>query len=257
MARARNIKPGFFTNEQLVECGMETRLLFIGMWTIADREGRLEDRPKRIKMQLFPADNVDVDACLDQLTAMGFLERYEASGQRYIQVVNWDKHQNPHIKEAPSTIPAPDSHDTCTVLAPDEPPLIPDSLIPDSLNTDTGFLEDDEARARATSTAETLCMASFVGDDEATVLERVLRSLELVPAFDIHDGPLEAEKFGRYHSRAKKQPVDWFAAWLNWIKRSVANPPHRNGHSPPKHMTADERSWENMKRADAMTGGFG
>jgi hypothetical protein len=50
MARARNIKPAFFKNEQLVELGMSTRLLFIGLWCLADREGRLEDRPKRIKM---------------------------------------------------------------------------------------------------------------------------------------------------------------------------------------------------------------
>ena len=62
MARARNIKPSFFTNEDLVELPFEDRLLFIGLWTLADREGRLEDRPKRIKMAVFPADNVDVDA---------------------------------------------------------------------------------------------------------------------------------------------------------------------------------------------------
>ncbi len=59
MARARNIKPGFFRNAELVELPFEARLLFIGLWTIADREGRLEDRPKQIKMEVFPADNVD------------------------------------------------------------------------------------------------------------------------------------------------------------------------------------------------------
>ena len=55
MARARNIKPAFFKNETLVELPVETRLLFIGLWTLADREGRLEDRPKRIKMEIYPA----------------------------------------------------------------------------------------------------------------------------------------------------------------------------------------------------------
>jgi hypothetical protein len=67
MARARNIKPSFFTNEELVELPFSTRLLFIGLWTLADREGRLEDRPKRIKMAIFPADNIDVDAALGEL----------------------------------------------------------------------------------------------------------------------------------------------------------------------------------------------
>ena len=105
MARARNIKPGFFTNEALVELPMSTRLLFIGLWTLADREGRLEDRPKRIRMELFPADSVDVDQALDELAQAGMIERYEADGVRVVQVVNFAKHQNPHPREAASTLP--------------------------------------------------------------------------------------------------------------------------------------------------------
>ena len=74
MARARNIKPGFFRNADLAELPIEARLLFIGLWTIADREGRMEDRPKQIKMELFPADSLDCDDLLDQLAIVG-LER--------------------------------------------------------------------------------------------------------------------------------------------------------------------------------------
>ena len=60
MARARIIKPSFFKNEELSECSYEARLLFIGLWTLADREGYVEYRPKRIKAELFPYDTVDV-----------------------------------------------------------------------------------------------------------------------------------------------------------------------------------------------------
>ena len=35
MARARNIKPGFFDNEILGELPALTRLLFIGLWCLA------------------------------------------------------------------------------------------------------------------------------------------------------------------------------------------------------------------------------
>lgn len=107
MARARNIKPGFFANEDLVELPFETRLLFIGLWTIADRAGRLYDRPKTIKMALFPADAVDVDAMLDGLVGRGFIWRYEVDGVKCIQIITWEKHQNPHMKETASSIPAP------------------------------------------------------------------------------------------------------------------------------------------------------
>lgn len=110
MARARNIKPSFFKNEQLVELPMATRLLFVGLWTLADREGRLEDRPKRIKMEIFPGDDVNVDRALSELHNHGFIQRYESKAGRCIEVINFAKHQNPHHKEAASTIPKPEIH---------------------------------------------------------------------------------------------------------------------------------------------------
>lgn len=112
MARARNIKPGFFRNADLVELPIETRLFFIGLWTIADRAGRLEDRPKQIKMELFPADSFDCDAMLNELASIGMVERYEYEGKRYLNIVNFCKHQNPHKEEKASTIP-----DSCGNIA--------------------------------------------------------------------------------------------------------------------------------------------
>lgn len=126
MARSRNLKPGFFTNEELAEIDPLGRLLFQGLWCIADREGRLGDRPKKIKAEVLPYDECDVEALLLSLERRGFIVRYEVAGNRYIQVVNFGKHQNPHIKEAESTIPEPalscpsldvasDEHDAGTV----------------------------------------------------------------------------------------------------------------------------------------------
>lgn len=139
MPRARSIKPGFFRNELLCEMQPWTRLLFIGLWTIADRSGRLEDRPKRIKAEVFPYDNFNIDNGLEELSKAKFIIRYEVAGIRYIAIPTWCKHQNPHVKEAASTIPAPCEHSTSTVLAPEIPEralLTPDSglLTPDSGN---------------------------------------------------------------------------------------------------------------------------
>ena len=170
MSRSRNIKPGFFKNEVLAQLPFEQRLLFIGLWTVADREGRFEDRPIRIKMELFPADNVDVDAGLQALHDNGFIRRYSCNGRRYCQVLAWAKHQNPHCKEVESTIPAPCEHSASTMPAPEIPVLapeipvrarlIPDSLIPDSSISDSGSnppplpvegFDFKNARARETS----------------------------------------------------------------------------------------------------------
>lgn len=109
MARARNIKPGFFKNEDLAECSAFARLCFVGLWTMADREGRLEDRPKRIKGELFPYESVEVDPLLDELVRWKFIARYEVDGVRVIQVLEFVKHQTPHFKEAPSTLPSQES----------------------------------------------------------------------------------------------------------------------------------------------------
>ena len=113
--RARNIKPGFFKNDTLAELDFAGRLLFIGLWGIADRAGRLEDRPKKIKAEVFPYDEVNVDSFLGELARLGFILRYEVGGGRFIQIVHFDKHQNPHPREAPSNIPAAGP---CPSLAP-------------------------------------------------------------------------------------------------------------------------------------------
>jgi hypothetical protein len=150
MPRARNIKPRFFVNDELCEMHPLARLLFAGLWCVADRAGRLEDRPKRIKLEVLPADDCDVDAMLSDLQARGFVVRYEVEGLQLVEICNWSKHQNPHHTEKHSVFPpASDVRavvkplkqnelSTLTVNSPSEngkcpaDSLIPDSLIPDS-----------------------------------------------------------------------------------------------------------------------------
>lgn len=127
MPRARNLKPGFFKNERLVVINNDDgsivyrnpliRILFEGLWTLSDREGRLDDRPLWIKAEVLPYDNCDITALLDELASIreedgfpSFIVRYTANGRRYIQILNFKKHNSPHIKEPSSTIPAPDFH---------------------------------------------------------------------------------------------------------------------------------------------------
>jgi hypothetical protein len=105
--RARNVKPGFFLNEELAEVPFEARLLFIGLWSYADREGRFEWRPKRIKAEIFPYDNIEITDFLRYLTDKNFVSQYQVDGCLYGVVENFKKHQRPHPTERPSTIPPP------------------------------------------------------------------------------------------------------------------------------------------------------
>lgn len=140
--RARNIKPGFFTNDELAELSPLTRLLFVGMWCMADREGRMKDRPKKIKVEILPFDDCDIETELSCLHSSGFITRYEVDGNKYIQINKFAKHQSPHIKEAPSEIPAlTDKHHTGIILAPNQHEASP----PDCglLIEDSGLMIDD------------------------------------------------------------------------------------------------------------------
>lgn len=109
-------------NEQLAELPFEARLLFIYLWMLADREGRMEDRPKRIAAQALPYDRgVNAGDLLSQLCEAGLLERYEVEGSKYIQINGFTKHQTPHHKEVASEIPPPAGRPAITRHAYDVP----------------------------------------------------------------------------------------------------------------------------------------
>ncbi len=104
--RIRSIKPSFFLDEDLAALPFEARLLFAGLWCLADKAGRLEDRPKRIHAMLFPYEpKVDVNGLLDRLAAANFILRYEVDGRGLIQVRSFERHQRPNHREVDSELP--------------------------------------------------------------------------------------------------------------------------------------------------------
>lgn len=141
MARRRFLHPGFFHDECLVTLDPIVRLLFAGLWCLADRDGRLEDRPVRIKMQLFPVDHVDVEAALAALADGGVVTRYEVDGRRYLEIRNFSRYQTPHPNERGSGIPGPPSSTTGT--SPDDNSTRVDAIgaRTEHLNTPGGPLE--------------------------------------------------------------------------------------------------------------------
>jgi hypothetical protein len=155
--RARNLKPGIFKNELLGSADPLLSLLFEGLWCMADREGRLEDRPLRLCAEIFPyrrsITEVEMEGMLTWLEQNNFVMRYEVHGCRYIQILQFSCHQKPHPHEAASKIPEPDNfldnqchdndvprsvRDRTKVRARPASSLNPSSLNPHSLNTANG-----------------------------------------------------------------------------------------------------------------------
>jgi hypothetical protein len=113
VARARNIKPSFFLNEQLGELDPLARLAFIGLWTVADYKGCVEYRLKKLKIQILPYDNCDFEQLMISLDKSGLISIYSVKGLNYIKIKNFEKHQNPHKNERDAGSNIPDITDNC------------------------------------------------------------------------------------------------------------------------------------------------
>jgi hypothetical protein len=224
--RARNVKPSFFQNEQLAELPFEARLLFVGLWCMADREGRLEDRPKRIKMNVFPADSIDVEPLLDGLAAQGLIERYEAHGLLCIQIPRFVEHQRPHPNEQPSKLPSNQGEKSFA------PRLEADGLNPSSLNPESSLFEraNTDLRGRA-ETPPAANRATRLPDDFVLTPERrVVAEAEKLPADRTF---LKFRDYWLAASGAKARKHDWDATWRNWCRSESDRNGGSNGTRKP------------------------
>lgn len=226
MARARNIKPGFFKNYELADQGPYAQILFAGLWCLADREGRLEDKPRLIKAELFPYYECDVNGELTKLERLKLISRYVVGGVSIIQVSNFKKHQTPHNTEKASILPAFNGEEQSPVTVSEQSTDLtvdsrksnggnpPDSLIPDSLNTDTGN-KPPQAASRLQTSFDQFWKAypkkSAKGDAEKA-FKKIAPNAELLQA--ILDA-IEAQKHGKAWLDEDGKYIPNPATWLN------------------------------------------
>lgn len=107
MARIRTIKPDFWTDEKLSECSLSARLVFIGLWTFADDDGRMEYQPARIRMQLFPCGAVSPARLIEylgELSERSLIRIYTVDGKQFLDIPNFAKHQKIN-RPTPSRLP--------------------------------------------------------------------------------------------------------------------------------------------------------
>lgn len=129
MPRIRSIKPEFWADEALAELSRDARLLLIGMFNFADDHGRMRGAPMLIRAQVFPYDtDLDVDKLLSVLASpreggkKGFIVRYEAEGESFIWIRNFNKHQKIDHPSKPQ-FPEPPPDVAKTLASPREPSL--------------------------------------------------------------------------------------------------------------------------------------
>lgn len=97
MARIRNVKPDFFRHGEIYDLerrtGLPVRLAWIGLWCQCDCAGRFRWKPRELKVEVLPYDDLDFAAVLGALAEGGFVEKYAVGGRDYGQIPNFAKHQ--------------------------------------------------------------------------------------------------------------------------------------------------------------------
>lgn len=107
MARIRSVHPGLFTDDCFITLSMTARLLMIGLWTEADDQGVFEWKPATLKVRIFPADNMDIEAALAELETSGVILAFQVGQKKYGAVRNFRKFQRPKSPKAVHPLPDP------------------------------------------------------------------------------------------------------------------------------------------------------
>lgn len=202
MARIRTIKPEFWTSEQVTECSVSARLLFIGLWNFADDGGNLSASCKTAKMQVFPADNIDVEPLIKELLRKELLIEYCVNGRNYWHITGW-KHQ---VINRPSPLKHPEYSSSSHV------PLSECSQEEGKGKEGKGKEEREETFPHARKRASRL--------PNDWVLPPEYRDFALGEKFSSDHINSEAEKFADYWRGNGVAKADWLATWRNWIRRS-------------------------------------
>jgi hypothetical protein len=121
MPRIRTIKPEFWTDEKLSLLDPLTRLVYLGLISLADDYGRLIDNIKSLDGALFPHTDESSRDSLETLTKLSRILRYRSkAGQQLIQIVNWGNHQKVNHR-GKEILPAPTKEDWLQPVAGQRP----------------------------------------------------------------------------------------------------------------------------------------
>lgn len=151
---------------------MPARLLFIGLISLADDEGRGVADPRQLKKQIFGFDDctsIDVDIWLKELsTQVKNVLLYEKDGKQYYFLANWERYQK-ISHPSPSRIPAPNGS------APTRPPASDLSSYEARKEWESGF-EYRDAHVLLLNAANTAALPGEPGWDRR--IENVLAAMQ-------------------------------------------------------------------------------
>lgn len=215
MARIRTIKPEFFTSDDICALSPMARILYIGLWCEADREGRFAWTPSGFKRRYLPDDACDIDALCAELTSRTLVVRY---GDCLAYIPTFSTHQHVNPREQASRLPAPE-HDASTTRA----GRVTDAWEPVSDAQGGKERKGKEGNGKDASSTRQHARplpADWQPSDEDRSWARRARP-DLTPA--LLDA--ETERFRNHATANNRTAHAWSPNWRNWISKAAAAPP--------------------------------
>lgn len=112
MSRKRFIDPEMWRDPAVTRMSRDERLMFVGIITIADDEGRLSASPAALMGAIYPNDSDGMSLALVREWRDAIVKKlpnvhlYEHDGVEYISLRRWDRYQKPsHASQ--SKLPPP------------------------------------------------------------------------------------------------------------------------------------------------------
>jgi hypothetical protein len=225
VARIRSIKPEYWADEDFAVSvpNRDARLLYVGLWNLADEHGRVRGDPRYVKGQLFAYDDdltpKMIDALLDELAAARKVQRYRSGSGAYLFLPNLAKHQRLEAAKVASRLPAPPDPDEsapmATVGTDESAPGADESALLYVAGSREPVAGGRGAPLRSARTKGTRIPADFTVTPEMVTWAR-----EKCPQVD---GKAETEKFvNHWTAKSGKDAtkLDWPATWRNWMLNS-------------------------------------
>lgn len=227
MARIRTVKPEFFTSDDICSLTPLARLLYIGLWCEADRDGRMAWTPRAFKRRYLPDDQCDIEALCGEIVKRGLVVLY-GDGLAYIPRFLDHQHINP--RETPSVLPAPPAKTPKNDASPTRAARVNDAPVTHrEEGRKEGNIEDasDTTRQDADADASASKRGTRLPKDWQPSPEEQRWATDACPGIDAQR---EAEKFRDFwtaKSGKDATKLDWTATWRNWIRNAADR--HRPG----------------------------
>jgi hypothetical protein len=212
MARIRTIKPEFWTDGDVMDLSPFARLLFIGSWNFALCDfGHVADDPRRLKMQVLPADEVDGVALVEELVNAGRMVRIQVDGRSFLHIKRFTDHQKTEKRWTPR----------CPVCATSEPRQTSPNLS-ETRRTSAPERKGEERKGKERDTAPRKRPATRLRADWTPTEAHQERALAGV------DIQREADSFRAHAEANDRRCVNWNAAFTQWlIKARPTTQPHK------------------------------